>query len=153
MPLIPLASADNLSPIPKDVLRGRIEGESSFETWESLDCSGVRTGGQVFPPTNSPISISGFVGRRTGDLEARDVALPGRGGGRREESGSSSEDNDDEDDEDSSSEDEDARDCGRRGCDSCVTFEAAECLEIIDTRIAAASGTSADAETLPRLCE
>ncbi len=31
-PLIPLASADSLSPIPKDVLRGRIKGESSLAT-------------------------------------------------------------------------------------------------------------------------
>ena len=31
-PLIPLASADSLSPIPKDALRGRIEGESSLAT-------------------------------------------------------------------------------------------------------------------------
>jgi hypothetical protein len=48
--------------------------------------------------------MSGFVGRRAGDLEARDVALPGRGGGRRDARGSSSEDNDDDDDDSSSEE-------------------------------------------------
>jgi hypothetical protein len=58
--------------------------------------------------------MSGFVGRRAGDLEARDVALPGRGGGRRDARGSSSEDNDDDDD-DSSSEELDACDWVRLG--------------------------------------
>ncbi len=72
--------------------------------------------------------MSGFVGRRAGDLEARDVALPGRGGGRREARGASSEDDwddDDDDDDDSSSDEVDARDCARVGC---VSFEAGEAI-------------------------
>lgn len=80
------------------------------------------------------------------------MALPGRGGGRREARGASSEEDgdDDDDDDDSSSEEVDARDCVRVGC---VSLEATECLEIIEARFAAASGTSADADTLARVRE
>lgn len=95
------------------------------------------------------------------------MALPGRAGGRREARGAS----EDDDDDDDSSEEVDARDCVRVGC---VSFEAGkgnklinrvgfdinmtengptECLEIVEARIAAASGTSADAETLARVRE
>ena len=95
------------------------------------------------------------------------MALPGRGGGRREARGAS----EDDDDDDDSSEEVDARDCVRGGC---VSFETGkgielinthrldknmtengptECLEIIDARFAATSGTSADAETLARVRE
>jgi hypothetical protein len=83
-------------------------------------------GGAVFPPTNSPISMSGFDGRRAGDLEARDMALPGRGGGRREARGAS----EDDDDDDDSSEEVDARDCVRVGC---VSFEARKESKLINS--------------------
>lgn len=78
------------------------------------------------------------------------MALPGRGGGMREARGASSEEDWDDDDDDSSSEEVDARDCVRVGC---VSFEATDCLEIIEARFTAASGTSADAETLARVRE
>ena len=72
--------------------------------------------------------MSGFVGRRAGDLEARDMALPGRVGGMREARGASSED---DDDDESSSEDVDALDCVRVGC---VTFETGKGIKLINSR-------------------
>lgn len=79
-PLNPLARADSLSPSPREVLRGRTVDESVWAaSWDgSLDGSDVRGGKTEFSPTSCPISISGFVGRRAGDPEARDIALPGR---------------------------------------------------------------------------
>ena len=79
-PLNPLARADSLSPSPREVLRSRTVDESSWaSSWDgSLDGSDVRGGTAEFSPTSCPISISGFAGRRAGDPEARDIALPGR---------------------------------------------------------------------------
>ena len=79
-PLNPLARADSLSPSPREVLRSRTVGESTWAaSWDgSLDGSDVRGGRAEFSPTSCPISISGLAGRRAGDPEARDIALPGR---------------------------------------------------------------------------
>jgi hypothetical protein len=90
--LNPLASADSLSPIPREALRDRPVGESASLTTsgESLRGSEVRMGRVIFPLTNSPISIRGF-GRRAGESGARDTAI-------REDSGRSSDDDDDDDD-------------------------------------------------------
>jgi len=79
-PLSPLAMADSLSPSPREVLRSRTVDESVWAaSWDgSLDGSDGRGGRAEFSPTSCPISISGLAGRRAGDPEARDIALPGR---------------------------------------------------------------------------
>jgi hypothetical protein len=75
--LNPLASADSRSPNPRDTLRGRAVGESALATSdESFNGSEVRIGRLEFPPTSSPISMSGFAGRRAGEPGAGDIALP-----------------------------------------------------------------------------
>ena len=69
-----------LSPIPIDALRSRVGGESDWAAgWGgSFNGSDARGGGAEFSPTSCPMSMSGFDGRGAGDLEAHDVALPGR---------------------------------------------------------------------------
>jgi hypothetical protein len=76
--LNPLASADSLSPIPNDTLRDRSIGESALvASDESFNGSDVRVGRLILLPTRSPISMSGFAGRRAGEPGARDIALLG----------------------------------------------------------------------------
>jgi hypothetical protein len=74
----PLASADNRSLSPNDVLRYRAVGLSvSAEGWDGFDGSEAHGGMAIFSPTSCPISTRGFVGR-WGGPEPRNVALPGR---------------------------------------------------------------------------
>ena len=62
-PPSPLASADNRSPSPSDVLRYRAIGLSaSALTRDGFDSSEERGGMAEFSPTSCPISTSGFVG-------------------------------------------------------------------------------------------
>lgn len=75
-PPSPLASADNRSPSPIDVLRFRAVGFSASVVITDGDGSEASGGMAEFSPTSCPISTSGFVGRR--GPEPRDVALPGR---------------------------------------------------------------------------
>jgi hypothetical protein len=77
-PPSPLASADNRSPSPSDVLRYRVEGESgSAASWSGFDGSEAHGGMTEYSPTSCPMSTSGFAGRRLGP-EPRDIALAGR---------------------------------------------------------------------------
>lgn len=93
----PLASADNRSPSPSDVLRFRAAGLSASAVIRiGFSGSEARGGIAEFSPTSCPISTSGFVGRR--GPEPRDVALPGRGGCTSEANGASSDEPDSEDD-------------------------------------------------------
>jgi len=115
-PPSPLASADNRSPRPSDVLRFRVVGESdSAASWDGFGGSEANGGMAEFSPTSCPISTSGFVGRRPCGPEARDIALPGRG--TSEASGASSDEDDSEDD----SEDVEALERARGG--GCVGLE------------------------------
>jgi len=62
-PPSPLASADNRSPSPSDVLRYRAVGLSSSGVGrDGFDGSEARGGMAEFSPTSCPISTSGFVG-------------------------------------------------------------------------------------------
>jgi hypothetical protein len=65
-PPSPLASADNRSPSPNDVLRFRAAGLStSAVIRDGFGGSEAHGGMTELSPTSSPISTNGFVGRRT----------------------------------------------------------------------------------------
>jgi len=96
-PPSPLASADNRSPSPSDVLRYRAVGLStSVVIRDGFGGSEAHGGMAEFSPTSCPISTSGFVGRR--GTEPRDVALPGRRGCISDANGASSDEHDSDDD-------------------------------------------------------